>query len=158
MGKEIPNTKEGEVMGEPTTSGDTVFASLERIEVAVGTAPTPRSQSGTHTVSAVDTTYRQIAEGAVSMSKLTPTTDGKIEGRIFLTNMAASDVVSIQVQVQDIAGNWKAKNTFNYADAQPTTALVLDIEEYYYNTFGVRVMIYQSAGTARAFPFVVEVD
>ena len=158
MGKERPITEEGETLGSPTVSGDTVFASLERIEVAVGTAPTPRSQSGTHTIASIDSTYRVLTEGAVIMQKLTPTTDGKLEGRIFLTNMASGDTVSIQVQVQDIAGNWKAKNTYSYSGAQSTNALVLDLEEYYYNTFGVKVMIYQDAGTVKTFPFIVEVD
>lgn len=157
-GNEGPQTEEAQVQGVPTTAGQTVMSTLERMETFLGTGASPPSASGTHTVASIDTTYRQIAEGAVAMRKLTPTTDGKIAGRIFLTNMASGDNVCIQVQTQQVDGTFKAKNTYTYNGAQPATALTLDIEEYYYNGFGVQVMIYQDAGTAKTFPFITQVD
>lgn len=127
-------------IGTPTTPGETVFSIIEEIRTDVGGGT--GSTGGTYTATGTYAAVFQTAD---------PTSDGTMLGTIMLDNMAGGDVVSIQVQREKSDGNWVADKTYSYSGAQ--TDLVLALSIPYFNGYGVRVMLRQTAGTLRTFAY-----
>src|SRR3990167_7141437 len=150
MGQEKPRTRTAEVIGDFTTESDTVAGVLQDIRAAIG-AGGAGSFGGTHPISAVDPTYRVVSDGTSPLQRLSPTTDGTLRGRIHLTNMLTGDTVDIAVEAESADGTWE-QVVYSFSGAQ-TGAEYFDFEVEYFNGLGSRVMIRQTAGTARALVY-----
>ena len=150
MGQEIPQTQTGQKLGTPSTGTDTVFGIIEAIRAAVGGGGSA-SFGGTHTISAVDTTYRVVSDGSSPLQRVDPTTDGNLAGRIHLTNMQSGDTVDIAVETESADGTWE-RQAYSFSGAQ-TNQEYFDFSLRYFNGLGSRVFIRQTAGTARDFVY-----
>lgn len=138
MGNERPTTSDADLLND--------------ILIAVGGGGT-NSTGGTHAISSVDTTYRQLTDGSNPALISDPTQDQTFKLRVFLINMASGDTIDIRVDVESADGTFENTN-YNFTNAQ-TSAEWQDYEIPVYNGFGVRVMIRQTAGTARNVPYRV---
>jgi len=132
----------------PQDSASDLLAEIQRI-LGGGTA----SAGGTHTISAVDTTYRQLSDGTSPVLVSDPTSDQKMYVRVFVFNLASGDTFDVRIDVESADGTFRSTN-YNYTGAQ-TNAEWVDFELEAYNGFGARLMVRQTAGTARDVPYRV---
>ena len=124
---------------------------LNQILVLIGGGTA--SAGGSHTIASIDTTYRQLSDGTSPALVSDPTSDQKIIVRVFLHNLASGDTSDIRGDVESADGTFESTN-YNFSGAQ-TSQEWQDFEMQLYNGFGGRIMIRQTAGTARVHPYRV---
>lgn len=111
------------------------------------------SAGGTHTITAVDTTYRQLTDGTSPALVSDPTSDQKLIVRVYLNNLASGDTLDIGVDTEVSDGSWMRVN-YSYTGAQ-TNQQYVDFSLQTYNGLGSRIFVRQTAGTARSMVYRV---